>query len=56
MKLTDVMEEKLAAELADDTVIGVDIGSRGTKCVLLDNGSIYSAILPSGARIQLLKL
>ncbi len=52
MKLNEIMDEQMAAELTGNTVIGVDIGSRGTKCVLLTDGSLYSTILPSGVSSQ----
>ncbi|MBQ4311164.1 MAG: 2-hydroxyglutaryl-CoA dehydratase [Oscillospiraceae bacterium] len=52
MKITDVIDEKYAETLDDACVIGVDIGSRATKCVLLDRGELYSTILPSGVSSQ----
>lgn len=52
MKITDVIDEKYAKTLDDACVIGVDIGSRATKCVLLDRGELYSTILPSGVSSQ----
>lgn len=52
MKINEIIEEPLASDLTGNTVIGVDIGSRGTKCVLLDQGELYSAILPSGVSSQ----
>ena len=52
MKINEIIDEPLASDLTGNTVIGVDIGSRGTKCVLLDQGELYSTILPSGVSSQ----
>lgn len=47
-----VLSGKDAAKLLDARVIGVDIGSRGTKAVLLFDGKIYTAITASGVSSQ----
>lgn len=52
MKITDVIGEELASTINENRVIGVDIGSRATKCVLLDRGELYSIIVPSGVSSQ----
>lgn len=52
MKITDVVESELSSKLLDARVIGLDIGSRATKCVLLYDGELYSEILASGVSSQ----
>ena len=52
MRITEIIDKDLAQELSDARVIGLDIGSRATKCVLLYDGEIYSVIEPSGVSSQ----
>lgn len=51
-KIEYIMDEDLAAGLQDAKVIGLDIGSRGTKAVLLYNGTIYYDMVISGVSSQ----
>ncbi|MDF2875740.1 MAG: hgdC, partial [Sporomusa sp.] len=37
-KIVDVVDKKLAGTITNDTVIGIDIGSRTGKAVLLTEG------------------
>lgn len=46
--LTDILDDDYASELTLASTIGIDIGSRGSKGVLLHGGNLYTAILPSG--------
>ena len=46
--LTDILDEDFAKELSEATTIGIDIGSRGAKGVLLHGGNLYTTMLPSG--------
>lgn len=48
MKLNEIMDSDFAEKLKNARTIGVDIGSRATKCVLLYDGEIYSIIVASG--------
>jgi predicted CoA-substrate-specific enzyme activase len=51
-KFQEVIDDSLIGELSHDTVIGVDIGSRTGKAVLLDGDNIYTAIVPTGVYAQ----
>ena len=48
MNLTDVISPVLADELAETRVVGIDIGSRAAKGVLLDKGRLFTALIPTG--------
>lgn len=47
-QLADVLDKKYAHSLDEISTIGIDIGSRGSKAVLLCDGNIYTQIVPSG--------
>lgn len=46
--LEKVLDEKYAHDLDDVRAVGIDIGSRGSKAVLLYNGKLYTKLVPSG--------
>jgi predicted CoA-substrate-specific enzyme activase len=48
----EVFDEKLVSTISDDRVIGIDIGSRTGKAVLLSDGHLYTAITPTGIHTQ----
>lgn len=47
-KLTDIIDDDFAAELSVATSAGIDIGSRGAKGVLINNGYLYTVLTASG--------
>ncbi|MFZ2948509.1 MAG: acyl-CoA dehydratase activase [Desulfuromonadaceae bacterium] len=51
-KFKDVLDEKQVGIISDATVIGIDIGSRTGKAVLLHKGHLYTAITPTGVHTQ----
>jgi (R)-2-hydroxyacyl-CoA dehydratese activating ATPase len=51
-RITDVIDEKHHALLEDLTVVGIDIGSRSGKGVLLVGDQIHTAITATGFRTQ----
>ena len=51
-KFKDVLDEKQVGIISDATVIGIDIGSRTGKAVLLHDGHLYTAITPTGVHTQ----
>ncbi|MDR1616941.1 MAG: acyl-CoA dehydratase activase [Syntrophomonadaceae bacterium] len=51
-KFQEIIDNSLVDELTNDAVIGVDIGSRTGKAVLLHEGNIYTAIVPTGVYAQ----
>lgn len=46
--LRNIIDDDFAADLSGACTVGVDIGSRGAKAVLLNNGYLYTVIRPSG--------
>lgn len=48
IELKDIISESLAEGLKSARVVGLDIGSRATKAVLLYDGKLYSKIIVSG--------
>lgn len=52
MRIQEIVGAQRANELAQSRVIGLDIGSRATKGVLLFDGELYSSIVPSGVSSQ----
>ncbi|PYF12630.1 putative CoA-substrate-specific enzyme activase [Rhodobacter viridis] len=52
MRFQDVIDPMLSAELAGATVLGIDIGSRGGKAVLLHEGHIHTAQVATGVFMQ----
>ncbi|TWH47549.1 acyl-CoA dehydratase activase [Sporomusa sp. KB1] len=51
-KLVDVIDKRVIGTLTNDTVLGVDIGSRTGKAVLLTDGKLYTAITPTAVFTQ----
>jgi len=47
-KLADVIDPSVLHELTDETVVGIDIGSRGAKAVLLSIGGQDSRAIRVG--------
>ena len=45
--LKDVIDEDFADELSQASAAGIDIGSRGAKGVLINNGYIYTVLQSS---------
>jgi len=52
MKIEDVLDEKVTQNITVAKVIGIDIGSRTGKAVLLANGQLYTAMTPTGINMQ----
>jgi predicted CoA-substrate-specific enzyme activase len=52
MKLTDVCTQNKTDQITGAKTIGIDIGSRSAKGVLIANGEIYTAIIPTGFYMQ----
>ncbi len=52
MKLVDVIDPRVVAQLDGDTVLGIDIGSRAAKGVLLHRDEIHVARISTGVRMQ----
>ncbi len=52
MKIADVIDKKFIPALTNDKVLGIDIGSRTGKAVLLADGSVYTAITPTAVFTQ----
>lgn len=48
----DVIDPALVHEITDVTSLGIDIGSRNSKAVLLHSGRLYTALLPTGLNMQ----
>lgn len=48
IKIDDVIDSKYTGTLNHHKCVGVDIGSRAAKAVLLYNGNLYSVMIPSG--------
>jgi predicted CoA-substrate-specific enzyme activase len=53
MKRESVIDPSLLGELSDACVIGIDIGSRASKAVLLADGQLFTAIVPTGVNTQI---
>ncbi len=47
-EITKVLDRSLSEGMKEARVIGIDIGSRAAKAVLLHDGALYTAIQPSG--------
>lgn len=52
MKIENVITKELQSNLKNANVIGLDIGSRTAKGILIANGNIYTAITPTGLYMQ----
>ncbi|MDP4146048.1 MAG: acyl-CoA dehydratase activase [Bacillota bacterium] len=53
MKIEEVIDPVLVDEISDITVLGVDIGSRNAKAVLIHERQIYTALVPTGVNMQI---
>jgi predicted CoA-substrate-specific enzyme activase len=51
-KIEDVLDGEMIGKVSDDTVVGLDLGSRAGKGILIANGKIYTAITPTGVYMQ----
>lgn len=47
-EIKEVLDKSIADNITDARTAGIDIGSRGAKGVLLYDGRLYTAIMPSG--------
>lgn len=45
--INEFLDQKISSDLANARAIGIDIGSRAAKAVLLYDGFLYTAIQPS---------
>ena len=52
MKLVDVLDPIVIYRLGGETVLGIDIGSRAAKGVLLHGDELYAARISTGVRMQ----
>ena len=52
MKFADVIDPRVVGQISDVTAIGVDIGSRAAKAVLLHQGQLFAALVPTGINMQ----
>ena len=52
MRISEVCSEKRTAEITQSKTIGIDIGSRSAKGVLISDGEIYTSIIPTGFFMQ----
>lgn len=52
MKVEEIISKGLISQVKDINVLGIDIGSRGAKAVLIYKGDIYTAITATGVRSQ----
>ena len=52
MKFADVIDPRVVGQISDVTAIGVDIGSRAAKAVLLHRGQLFAALVPTGINMQ----
>ncbi len=52
MKLSEVIDPRLVNKIDNSSVLGVDIGSRGAKAVLLHGGELFVAQVPTGVNMQ----
>ncbi|MDR1616942.1 MAG: acyl-CoA dehydratase activase [Syntrophomonadaceae bacterium] len=52
MNLNEVINEELASNLQKGRVLGIDIGSRTGKAVLIDKDKFYTALTPTGIDMQ----
>lgn len=52
MNIDEVIDKELISTLSDATVVGIDIGSRTGKAVLLSKGNIFTAQIPTGINMQ----
>lgn len=52
MNINEIIDKELVSSINDDTVVGIDIGSRTGKAVLLSKGEIYTVQIPTGINMQ----
>lgn len=52
MKFEEIFQEKWIHDIADQTAVGIDIGSRQAKAVLLHKGNVYTELIPTGFFMQ----
>lgn len=52
VKIKDFIDPDVYGELTEEKVIGLDLGSRTGKAILLANGELYTAITPTGVYMQ----
>ncbi len=52
MPIADIIDPVLVEEISNITAMGVDIGSRNAKAVLLHQGTLYTSLLPTGINMQ----
>ncbi|MCC6194052.1 MAG: 2-hydroxyacyl-CoA dehydratase [Burkholderiales bacterium] len=52
LALADVIDPALVHEVTDVTALGIDIGSRNSKAVLIHEGRLHTALLPTGINMQ----
>jgi predicted CoA-substrate-specific enzyme activase len=52
MKIEQVIDPTLVNEISDITVLGVDIGSRNAKAVLMHNKEIFTELIATGVNMQ----
>ena len=52
MELRDIIDKRLVGDLTDKTVVGIDIGSRSGKAVLLTVGRLFTSVTPTGINMQ----
>lgn len=52
MKIKDIISEPLIPEVDNTTVLGIDIGSRNAKAVLLHEGNLYTSLVATGINMQ----
>lgn len=52
MDIENVLDKQLIPLIPNRTVIGIDIGSRQSKAVLLNNGQLFTALVPTGFFMQ----
>ena len=51
-RLIDIFEKKKVDRLSNNTVLGIDIGSRQSKAALLHDNQLYTVLVPTGFFMQ----
>lgn len=52
MRFEEIFQKELIQDIADFTTVGIDIGSRQAKAVLLHNKKLYTKLIPTGFFMQ----
>ncbi len=52
MNVAELLDPRVVAEIDSSSVLGVDIGSRSAKAVLLHGGELFVAQVPTGVNMQ----